>query len=148
MWVSGFKYRIFLGLGFLRYGHVSSRQTNKIPLLQSCFWALKMQSKRWNLFFQTCCWLAKTELTKNKGLFNCWTASKHARRSSTQRRARLQTLETDCSWSTEYPNGQPCLSRQQQHWQPRWPRWKQNTPILLTWEKSLARAIKCLKVIC
>ena len=24
MWVSGFKYRIFLGVGFLRYGHVSS----------------------------------------------------------------------------------------------------------------------------
>jgi hypothetical protein len=37
MWVSGFKYMIFLGVGFLRYGHVSSRQPNKISLLQSCF---------------------------------------------------------------------------------------------------------------
>ena len=26
LWVSGFKYRIFLGVGFLRYGHVSSWQ--------------------------------------------------------------------------------------------------------------------------
>ena len=37
MWVSGFKYRIFLGDGFLRYGHVSSRQLKYSFLLQSCF---------------------------------------------------------------------------------------------------------------
>ena len=37
LWVSGFKYMIFLGNGFLRYGLVSSGQP-KIPfLLQSCF---------------------------------------------------------------------------------------------------------------
>jgi hypothetical protein len=29
LWVSGFKYRIFLGVGFLRYGRVSSRQPKK-----------------------------------------------------------------------------------------------------------------------
>ena len=33
MWVSGFKYRIFLGNGFLRYGLVSSRQLQRI---QTC----------------------------------------------------------------------------------------------------------------
>ena len=37
LWVSGFKYRIFLGVGFLRYGHVSSRQPKYFFLLQSCF---------------------------------------------------------------------------------------------------------------
>ena len=35
--LSGFKYMIFLGADFLRYGHVSSRQPNKISLLQSYF---------------------------------------------------------------------------------------------------------------
>ena len=37
LWVSGFKYRIFLGVGFLRYGHVSSRQPKYFFLSQSCF---------------------------------------------------------------------------------------------------------------
>ena len=37
VWVSGFKYRIFLGDGFLRYGHVSSWQPKYFFLLQSCF---------------------------------------------------------------------------------------------------------------
>ena len=40
MWVSGFKYKIFLEGGFLRYGRVSSRQ----PILFSAI--VFMQSKR------------------------------------------------------------------------------------------------------
>ena len=37
MWVSGFKYMIFLGNGFLRYGLVSSGQPKFLFSLQSCF---------------------------------------------------------------------------------------------------------------
>ena len=54
MWVSGFKYRIFLGDGFLRYGRVSSRQPNSF-FVAIVFLSLKNAIETIkSLFFQTC----------------------------------------------------------------------------------------------
>ena len=46
LWVSGFKYRIFLGNGFLSYGLVSSGQPEYLLSLQSRFWGSKVRLRR------------------------------------------------------------------------------------------------------
>ena len=54
VWVSGFKYRIFLGVGFLRYGHVPLGN-QKDFFVAIVFLSLKNAIETIkSLFFQTC----------------------------------------------------------------------------------------------
>jgi hypothetical protein len=53
--LSGFKYTIFLGAGFLRCGHVSSRQSNKIFFVAIVFLSFNNAIETIkSLLFQTC----------------------------------------------------------------------------------------------
>ena len=63
VWVSGFKYMIFLGVGFLRYGHISSRQP-KTFFVAIVFLSLKNAIETIFFFFKPA-HLRKVSCTRN-----------------------------------------------------------------------------------
>ena len=67
LWVSGFEYRIFLGDGFLRYGRVSSRQSNSF-FVAIVFLSLKNAIETIESLFFKPAHLRKVSCTRNEML--------------------------------------------------------------------------------